>query len=238
MDLPANLALPTSLGRVPVAGRLSGDAARPLVFAIAGFMPRPDALAWMPGELPDLDVLTVNLPGMHSPRLEPNGIAPAARAFGEVLQRLAPGRRVVHVGVSTGALVALHMQPQSLVLVEPFFRPTEVWALVEIYDLLIPADDVALRRLADEYLGLYSGGADHGRLLDAAPAATTVLVGGVPLEPRRPIMGLPSLTSQAERAAWVARGARLEVCEGVGHNLPDNAPAAVAAAIRDRAAAL
>jgi pimeloyl-ACP methyl ester carboxylesterase len=236
VDLPPGLALPTSLGPVPLSGRLSNDATRPLVFAIAGFMPRRDALAWMAEQLPDLDVLTVNLPGMHSPRLEPNGVAPAARAFDEVLQRLAPGRRVVHVGLSTGALVALAMRPQSLVLVEPFFRPTEVWALVELYRTLIPEGDAALRQLADDYLGLYAGGVDHSALLDLAPATTSVLVGGVPLEPPREIAGLPSLTSEAERGAWRARGARLQVCEGVGHNVPEHARAALAAAIRDHAA--
>jgi pimeloyl-ACP methyl ester carboxylesterase len=238
MDLPANLALPTSLGPVPVAGRLSGDAARPLVFAIGGFMPRPDALAWMAHDLPDLDVLTVNLPGMLSPRLEPSGVEPAARAFGEVLQRLAPGRRIVHVGLSTGALVALHMRPRSLVLVEPFFRPLDLWALVELYGILIPPTDAPLRQLADDYLGLYSGGRDYTELLEAAPAATTVLVGGVPLEPRREVTGLPSLTSEPERAAWRARGAALRICQGVGHNLPDKAREALAAAIREHAAAV
>jgi pimeloyl-ACP methyl ester carboxylesterase len=119
------------------------------------------------------------------------------------------------------------------VLIEPFLLPMEIWALREIYDQLIPQGHALLRAMADDYFGLYSGGRDFRPLQRFAPRRTLVLVGEKPLEPPRPMVGLPSFVSAKERASWAAAGAEVRVCPGAGHAIPDEAPELVVQALRD-----
>jgi pimeloyl-ACP methyl ester carboxylesterase len=200
-------------------------------------MPQKGSLDWLPGALPEADVLTANLPGMHAPAVEPNDPATAAAAFARSLRAIGKGRRLVVLANSAATPVALQLcalaEVEGLVLVEPFLEPTKVWALVEIFGQLIRKDDAFLRGMADSYFGLYSGGKDYRPLQQLAPRRTCVLVGEIPLEPSRRMQGLPSFASEAERESWRASGAEVRVVPGAGHPIPEQAPEAMVAALRD-----
>jgi hypothetical protein len=224
---------------IPLHGRLGRDASRPLVLAIAGFMPQVDSLGFIAPALPEADVLTAHLPGMHSPALEPNDPATAGAAFADSLRAVGEGRRVVVLASSAATPVALHLcgraAPHALVLIEPFLQPPKVWALMEFFRRTL-APDHGLAPMAEAYLGLYSGEKDYRPLQRLAPARTWVLAGGVPLEPPRAMAGFPSFVSEAERESWRAAGAQVRICPGVGHKIAET-PEVVIQALRDAIAA-
>ena len=54
------------------------------------------------------------------------------------------------------------------------------------------------------------------------PPRTDVILGGVPMEPRKAGL-LPSYASEEEREMWRRQpGVRMQVCPGVGHAIPDD----------------
>lgn len=216
----------TSLGDVPVGGRFSTDPARAVLFVVQGLFSRPEALGWLSDALPAVDVALVRLPGFQTPALLSPGMEAAGAAYADVVAQLFHGRHVVTVGVSAGALPALSMGAERLVLVEPFLQPGKIWALRALLRQMGVDRDARMRAWVDAMLGLFTDpGRDYSPLLAHLAGSTDVLVGDEPLEPVRGDLGrFPSLTSDAERQVWqAARGVRLHVCNNAGHNVPDEA---------------
>lgn len=222
----------TSLGRVWLWGRpMRPD--RPLVLAISGAFPPRGYLWWLADDTADW--LFADLPGFHSLRLDETSIAAFAAAFDEALERVAPGRDVVALGVSTGALVAMSLQrARSVVAIEPFFRTAPLWAFHEF--LARQPVTEAERQWSDAIFG----DKDYRPILRGLKVPCRAVVGDMPLEPRRLVRGLPSLTSSEDRAALRAHPLVTLTVEPGGHELPRDAiRRAVEGALRpsERAAA-
>jgi pimeloyl-ACP methyl ester carboxylesterase len=221
---------------LPVTGRLTQDPARPVVFALTGFMPLAGMFDFMISGVPEADVLTANLPGMHSPVVVPNDPPTAAAVFAEALQKAAPGRRLILLGASASTPVVLMMcarlRIEGLVLIEPFLEPMKVWALAETFTRRFPPNTPGFREMVDAYFGFFSGGRDYRPLQAHAPAKTHVVVGEIPLEPPRELRRLPSFTSEAERQSWREAGAEVHVCAGLGHDITQHAPDVVIGLLR------
>lgn len=218
----------TSLGPVPLWGEFDRfDAARPMVFVIRGAFDELDSMTRFQDHAPDVDVALVHLPGMHSPYFADCSVHAFAQAFDEVLAALRRPR-VILLGLSTGALVAMAMQgADALIAVEPPLSPPAMWPLIPRLRTAAAQDPEVARWVE----GLFSM-ADYGDLLaDCLPGV--VLLGGEALEPIRPVDRLPSLVSAADRER-IATTPHLRVMTvpGVGHNIPAQAPGALLCALR------
>ncbi|MDB5494461.1 MAG: hypothetical protein JWP86_1798 [Phenylobacterium sp.] len=136
MGAAATLDVTTAFGRIPL-GRISDDPARPVLLVIRGVLLPADHMGGLVDDLADeADVLLAHLPGMHSPTLVSTDLATMTAAFREVLDTQLAGRRVVLFGMSAGGLVALGLakaaQVKTLVLLDPFLRVEDCWALREL----------------------------------------------------------------------------------------------------------
>jgi pimeloyl-ACP methyl ester carboxylesterase len=170
--------------------------------------------------------------------MSPCRIETFAAAYSAVIEQAFADRRIVVLGVSAGALAALVLDAanvEALVLVEPFFSTAKLWTLVEALRSIFPNIDPAQRDWAWDVLGIAETRLEdrpYGHLLPPALPNCVVVVGDIPLLPRRPMPTLPSFTDDGDRAALVASGARLIEVAG-GHAVPRNAPEAITAALED-----
>lgn len=218
----------TSYGPVPVWGDLDGfDSARPLVFVVRGAFPEIDTLSLLYRHLPTADVALVHLPGMHTPFFADCTVETFAKAFDEVVERF-QRRKILVLGVSTGALVAMTMRTAGLVLlIEPPLSPSKAWPLIpQFRQWARESADVA--RWVEGLFGYqedHVGDRDYSDLLSRS-APGTVMIGGTPLEPVRAFQRMPSLVTDADRARIVATPQlRNVVVPDIGHNVPYTAPA-------------
>jgi len=217
----------TSYGPVPVWGEFDRfESYRPLLFVIRGAFPDLDSMTLLYRHLPEFDVALVHLPGMHSPFFSECSVNVFARAFDEVVVAL-DKRKIFALGLSTGALVALAMRgAESLILVEPPLSTADAWPLIPQF-LEWGANNSDVARWIDEIFGYSEQGVvnrDYTGLLENSSPGV-VLLGGAPLEPRRPFDRMPSLVTQADRARIAATPhLKAIVLPGVGHNVPFRAP--------------
>jgi hypothetical protein len=217
----------TRYGPVQVWGRRT-DPARPALFAIGGMFPPRNQLAFLHDHLPDHDVIRVQLPGMRdTPLLSRGGLSALGQAFSDVVAATIPAGPVIALGTSVGCWAALatrHYERRidRMVLVEPFFRPADTWPMRVVLRDYLPKFGPEMKVWAQEMLGYGGRGIDYRPLLAELPPRTDVILGGVPLEPRKPGL-LPSYASDEEREMWRRQpGVRIQVCPGVGHAIPDD----------------
>jgi pimeloyl-ACP methyl ester carboxylesterase len=217
----------TSLGRIPLTGKLSDDRSRPVLLVIRGIFHGDKYAEWLIAEFADqADVLLAHVPGMNSPTLAASDLATMGRAFREMVEQELAERDVVVFGMSTGCLVALAMgrlpQVRRMVLLDPYLNVGACWALRELIGLRAKRGTV-LRAWFEALLGEGLNG-DFRELIGNRAPSTCVLVGDEPLEPMRSINRIPSLASAEERALWrAAPGVELIVCAGAGHDIPHEA---------------
>jgi hypothetical protein len=206
----------TSLGRVPLWGDFQSD--RRLVLGIRGAVPAPDQLADL--DPPDCDLALLHLPGFFSPSLQAISIGVFVAAFDEMIRLTFPGRDITAVGISTGALVALGLRSPEVhrvLAVEPFFSTAKLWPLREhLTALLAQQQQPLLHKWVDAIFGYRLDGVTDRdyRTLAIPPRPILSLVGDVPLQPFRPIYGLPSLSDEEDRARF-----KCKVVPG-GHDIP------------------
>jgi len=216
----------TSLGRVPIWIR--GPEGGPLVVAIRGAFPlgRND-FEWL--NAPGAQFAFLHLPGFYSPFLRTTSIAAFATAFEEAIARRFPGRAYVAAGLSAGSLVAMSMRKARGVLaVEPFLETGKLWAL---FEMLTPSVVGSGAPWVEAIFGRAGDGRDYRSILEGLKAPTEVIVGDVALFPRRPIMGLPSLCDEADRAALAAHP-YIRLRQGVGgHAVHNESQAMIQAAL-------
>jgi pimeloyl-ACP methyl ester carboxylesterase len=202
---------------------------RPLVLVIRGAMPRPDQLEWL--SAPAAEMAFVHLPGFHSPPLPEPGIEAFAAHFDRLVSDRFLGRNVVLVGLSVGALVAAAMRAPGIrarLLVEPFFATAHLWPLHEMIRSLLPSQDADFRRWVEAVLGTAADRIEERdyRHVLTGDVPLYALVGDVPLNPRRPMYGLPSLTTEPDIVLLRAAGAHIRQVRS-RHNMPEDAPAAI-----------
>ena len=222
----------TRLGVIPLwapAGALASG--KPIVLVITGAWADPDDMLKTPDVVaPTWDAAVMRLPGNGTPWLSETSIPAWAQAVSELIETVLAGRRVVLVGLSVGALLALAVrsaQVKGVVALEPPLVMSKLWPM---------AGRLAARwREVPEdrgVLGAVFGGVGEEtreertwfHLFDSAPPVHVVL-GEAPLMPPRGLDRFPSFVDVAERAWLLARpGVEVTVAKGAGHNIHVAAP--------------
>ena len=236
----------TSYGPIYLAGRLYMDPAMPALVAMGGIWTPDDFLHELAAAFPNVSVIIAPLPGMGGSLTRTFDIATLTRALDEAIASLFPETAVVAYGVSTGSLVTLGLRGAAVrrqVALEPFFRTAPLWAFHETARPFLASEPNkwGAQLAAEQIFGLTEAGVidrDYRHLLDGLKTPLDVILADQPLEPVRPIQGLPSLTSREDRAAL---GAHPCVTlhpgpPGSGHDLGATAPgAAIVQAVLRRA---
>lgn len=220
------LCITTSSCVVTVNGRLS-PGRDPTLLLIRGYGAPQDSFDELLGALGNAPILLGDLPGMWSPPPARATVETFAAAYDEMVAALLPGRPVVALGSSVGALVALGMKsPQivSRVLIEPFFRVAPLWPLIEhLKGQLRPyPDDAVRRRYIEDLFGVTpegDGGLEFWSFLDTSAGPLSAIVGNVPLGSPRSLATWPSFSDEETVRRLSDHGASVCVVEGAGHNI-------------------
>jgi hypothetical protein len=209
-----------SLGEVWMWGR---DTGKPIALVIAGAFADFAIYDRLQIVLPQFDVLRTHLPGNHCPELAAANVGVMAGGISQALGARFAGRPTVGVGLSVGALVAMALTSadlKALLLVEPFLRTLHVWPFRGMVDdYRTPEQQAFLWNV----LGVREGAAeerDYRALARDLRVPAQVLLGAVPLTPKRELPNLPSFADEQDRATFRAHPLMtvIEVPEA-GHNV-------------------
>lgn len=220
----------TRLGLVPFWSRPDIDASRrPLVLALPGLFGGPDELAALPAAIERVaDAAILHLHDLPRAVLAQAAPAALARLVEELIGQRFADRRVVLLGASIGATVALGVRSPAvrrIVAVEPVLSTAELWPLPAQLraHLRKHPEDEASRAL---FWGLFGIGLDaaaprdHRAQLDGLAVPLDVILAGEALGAPRPLNAFPSLVAPAARAQLAAHPqVRLHLAPGVGHDL-------------------
>lgn len=229
------LIVETRHGPVPVWATLRDPDATSIV-VIRGAMAELDQLVSLQRH-PTASVVLLHLPGMYTPFFAENSVETFAQAFDQVIGRLGL-RRALVIGLSIGGAVALAMQHQAvrrLLLLDTPLTTDDLWPLEEAF--ATPSQRIpAAGRWFHDMLGYSPAGwerRDYTPLLERLDKPTTVLLGGVPLQPRRPLDRQPSLVCEADRARYRRHPmVEVRVVPAAGHNVAGDGTADFHAAMR------
>jgi pimeloyl-ACP methyl ester carboxylesterase len=226
----------TALGPVWFFGQPTG---RPILLIITGAYADATLLDHTQRSFPDHDVLRAHLPGNHCPRLAVTSIDAFTAAYAEALEAVASGRRVAILGLSTGALVAMGLRSpcvRAIVAVEPPLLTEQLWPLDERFQPATPKD----AEFVWSVFGIGRGpieGRNYAPVLEGLSVPTTVLIGDIPLLPRRRLDIIPSLIDDQARALLDRNPhVRIVVVPNAGHNIPRQAPLVLLKAMQDACA--
>ncbi len=223
----------TSLGPVRLWSlKAPPNPARPLVFVIPGMLTdfeTPLSIVNGLGILADGCVL--ELPNSADRALSSCRLDDLSRLVGEILEGHFADRRVMVVGASTGAVIALGVRARNLVRVvaiEPYLGTGEIWPVTgPLRERLREGGlDAAAQRFIWEAFGVgpdRSEARSHRAMLEGLAVPLEVVFGDVALHPRRDLERFPSLADEADRR-WLAAlpGVKLHSVEA-GHNVVGNA---------------
>lgn len=213
----------TSLGTVDLHGRSTG---RPVLFVLAGLYSSPGFGTGMQDWWPNVDVVVGRVPGDGAPALAQPSVGMFAAAYSEALSILYPERPVFAFGISAGALIALALRTElrGLLLVEPPLRSCSLWPL---RDALRDVGPSGWESLAAPLFGITRtehASRDYRPLLRTLSVPTKVLVGDMPLLPRRPLPVQPSLVDDESRDALRQASVSIIEVSGAGHGVLNAAP--------------
>lgn len=208
--------------------RQAGGAPRPLVFAMPGVLSAENDLVKLVANLGILaDGCVLRPPHDFGGDFRPASLAQISAAVGEVLETRFADRRVVLLGASTGAVIALGVRAANLarvVAVEPPLVTGGLWPVLEqLGDYIGKVSDPAARGFIEAAFGVRPDGAaprDHSAVLDGLQVPVDVMLAGEPLMPQRQVARFPSLLGEAERRRLSETpGVRLHLVAGSGHNV-------------------
>lgn len=190
----------TAFGEIALSGR---DTGKPLFFVLPGLFTDERSGFDLQAAWPAADVLVGRVPGDGAPAFASPSIGVFGAAYSEALAMGFPARPIFIYGLSTGALIALALRGpiQGMFLVEPPLRTHDLWSLREA---LRQAGPNGWEKLAWPLFGIDDErheGRDYMPALAALSVPATVLAGGIPLMPRRPVPDQPSLVDECARAA-------------------------------------
>jgi len=223
----------TSYGPLPLVGRIHAEPRAPALLVVGGAFPPPEFKHDLIRRVPEASVVVGGLPSMVGPPFLDERPAVFAAAYDEAVSILLAGRAVVTYGISTGCLVTLAMRAPEIrrhVAQEPFFSTAGLWPFVEnSIDRLRDFPDN--RELASFLSGVFGisrdgvVGRDYRWILERLRRPTAVIMGGLPLEPRRDLPAWPSFTSQEDRRLLAGTpGVTMHVAApDVGHNIERSA---------------
>jgi hypothetical protein len=203
----------TSVAEFGVIGRLHADPHRPTLLVVNGVFPTKDHLHDVIDAYPGANVLIVNLPGMLGTPWSGRSAAELALGLEELIARLVGDGPLVVAGSSTGNLVSLELRSRNIrrhICIEPFFETKDLWPFIDWARAHMAAypKDVAVAKFIWDFFGIRADvveNRDYRHLLQGVSIPTDVIMGSVPLLPRRDLNKVwPSLTSAADRAAMAA----------------------------------
>ena len=219
----------TSGGTLGVVGKLHAGPPRPSLLLVSGAFPHKhqhDVLVhWFPGA----NVLIAFLPGMAGVPWSDASAPQLTTAVAEASVLLFGDSPIVVCGGSASGLVVTPLQAKNIhrkIILDPFFTTQSLWPLIGLMreQMSLRSTDEALRRYAWDMYG-YSEteveNRDYRYLIDLITGPTDVVVGGMPLQPERPLPPHPSYTSVEDRALLAANPnvALYEMAPHVGHDL-------------------
>ena len=208
-------------------------ATRPVVLTIGGSFSPLEDLKNLPDVLGILaDACLMRFPGSAAPPLASFAMSDIALAVGELVETTFPGRPVVLLGISIGAVVALGVRAPNVarvIAIEPPLTTGKLWPIVgPLRQILDGARDLQTRDMLLQIFGVSEhelAERDYLGVLDGLRAPADVILGEQPLEPERPVQRFPSLVGVAERRRLAqSPRIRLHIARGAGHNLIGQAP--------------
>ena len=204
------------------------DTVRPLVFLIPGVLAELQPAADLVKGLGILaDACVMRLPSSREFALSTMALAELSRMVTGLLETRFAHRRIVLVGISTGAVLALGVRAanvQRIVAVEPALATANLWPVAEAMRRHVEAlGDPIAKAFAAEAFGVGQSGQgarDHFAALHGLDLPVDVLMGGMPLMPERKVDRVPSLVDAPERRRLAAMpGVRLHISQDSGHNI-------------------
>lgn len=218
------------------------DTLRPLVFAIPSILSATDDLVKLLENLGILaDGCLMRLPSSGAAALSACSMPELSRLVGELIETRFPGRRVVLLGVSTGAVIALGARARNLariVALEPPLVTGGLWPIVEpMRQFLHGLRDPVANAFVLEAFGVSERQHEDRNHLDALRdlnVPVDVMLGGIPLQPQRDLSRFPSLVGEVERQFLAALPrVRLHVEPLAGHNILGQALKAVGEVVQE-----
>jgi hypothetical protein len=223
------LTIQTSVGPLGFVGRIHTDQRRPSLLAVSGSFPPKGYLHDLIDQFRGANVLIVNLPGMAGVPWSAATPDQLSRGLQEAVRLLLGDLPVVAFGTSTGNLLSLGLRLPNIcrrVAVEPFFQTKDLWPFIANSRQRMmrnPTDDGLARYFWDGFgIGPTAlENRDYRHLMGAITVPTDVIVGEIPLLPRRATEVWPSFTSEEDRAALAANPlvTLREAPPGTGHSI-------------------
>jgi Glycosyl transferases group 1 len=206
----------------------SSNTERPLVFAIPSVLSSVDDLTIILNNLGLLaDGCLMGLPSGSASALSACSMAELSRLVGELIEARFADRRVVALGVSTGAVIALGVRAANLariVAVEPPLVTRGLWPVIQpLREHLRKVRDPVANAFILEAFGVSEDRTEalsHLGALRDLEVPVEVVLGETPLQPQRELNRFPSLVDEPERRFLAALpGVRLHLARGAGHNV-------------------
>jgi pimeloyl-ACP methyl ester carboxylesterase len=203
------------------------DSGRPVLLVITGAFATFGVLEGLGPALEGVDVWRAHLPGNHSPPLTTTSVGAFAAAFRHAIRAQLEDRPLVVMGLSVGALTALGLRAPNirrLVLVEPPLLTEGLWMLRLVFEQAPAGSEDFLWNI----LGVAADRTEprsYTALLDELATPTLALLGEEPVGRPRDFEVMPSMVTEAARAALAAHPqVELATAPGAGHNVPKLAP--------------
>jgi hypothetical protein len=226
-------------GPLGIVGRVYADS-RAALLAVNGSFPPPGQLHDLITHFTGVSVVIVNLPGMGGAPWANATVSGLTESLEQTVRLLLPSAPIVAFGASTGNLLSLGLRLPNIcrrVALEPFLETGELWPFIansrERLEMNLPRAHTGHYAYLKDYLWEVFGVAsdklenrDYRRLLDNITVPTDVMVGELPLLPRRRTDIWPSFTSAKDRASLAANPLVTfhEGPAGTGHSYQSGVP--------------
>lgn len=201
----------TARGQIHLVGHLQLQVQRPTLFVMGGMGPI-DYLHVLVDWFPGASVLIAPFPGMSGSTTTDRDVRNFAAAVDDTIAAVSPDRPVVMFGTSAGCLPTLGARSPQIVhrvALEPFLHTAPLWPLHDAVrrNWSAGVKDADGEATADKIFGLSTTGVvdrDYSWVLDGLTPPLDVILAAQPLEPKRPVTELPSLTSADDRRTFAA----------------------------------
>ena len=222
----------TEFGPVQFRGTDTGN---PILLLITGAFSSEQVMVQLGERFGKVDVFRAHLPGNHCPPLIEASVGVFGAAFSAALDQRFPGRDVVLVGLSVGALVGFSIRTpgvRAIVAIEPPLLMREAWPLEVLREQAPPGQEALLWNV----LGIGPDRVedrDYRPLVSDLRAPTFVLLGEDPPALGTVWVEMPGLVgAESRRALQASPRVEMKVITGAGHHIVRSDPLEVVSAIR------
>ena len=211
------------------------DTGKPILLLITGAFSSEQVMVQLGARFGKVDVLRAHLPGNHCPPLIQTSVGVFGAAYGAALDQRFPGRDIVLVGLSVGALVGFAMRSpavRAIVAIEPPLLMREARPLTVLREQAPPGQEALLWNI----LGIGPDRVedrDYRPLIANLRVPTFVLLGEPPPASDTAWIEMPGLVGpEARRALRASPRVEVKVIAGAGHHIVRTDPLEVVSAIR------